>query len=114
MRQTMTPSELFMLAEHYDTGKVQCWSIFFFLGIDSSSLLRRKGASCELPIPSLELLAKPYVILRMLYCNFYFEELLECIISMYMFYSKEAARILTSTQLSWHCLPELLPCKNSH
>lgn len=68
----MTRSELFMLAEHYDTGKVQHWSILFFLGIDSNSLLRRNAASCTLPIPSLELLAEPSVILRMFYCNFSF------------------------------------------
>lgn len=73
----MTRSELFMLAEHYDTGKVQHWSILFFffffsLGIDSNSLLRRNAASCILPIPSLELLAEPSVILRLFYCNFSF------------------------------------------
>lgn len=68
----MTRSELFMLAEHYDTGKVQHWSIHFFLGIDSNSLLRRNAASCILPIPSLQLLAEPSVILGMFYCNFSF------------------------------------------
>lgn len=59
IRQTITWSELFMLAEHYDTGKVQCWSIFFFLGIDTNSLLPRNAASCT---NSLELLLKPSVV----------------------------------------------------